>query len=229
MSMGSSSGGAAQTRRRLFNFVAQDGRFFEILGFNRLGEPLLKKFEPIGEIPVLTKRFGNFADMAGAFVHRFDQAFKRFRKGFIAFGATEPAGFFERSNGGFRERVPVTHGGDGDGIDVGLKSGDEFHSLALGEYADRGAAADHGVTLGNGNAALPRDVAGQRAANEIDRAEGDDVGIEEEIAKEGFDGVEGIRAAQLKEDDSDAFSVVGGQRCFLLQVEIAAASGDHRL
>jgi hypothetical protein len=33
----------------------------------------------------------------------------------------------------------------------------------------------------------------------------------------------------LKEDDADAFFVVGGQRCFLLQIEIAPAYGDHRL
>jgi hypothetical protein len=33
----------------------------------------------------------------------------------------------------------------------------------------------------------------------------------------------------LKEDDADAFFVVGGQRSFFLQIEITPDSGDHRL
>ena len=110
----------------------------------------------------------------------------------------EAAGFFKRGDGVFGERLPVAHGGDGNGIDVGLQSGDEFSSLALGEDANGGTAADHGVTLGNGNTALFGDVAGDRATNEIDGTEGDDVGIKKEIAQEGFDGIEGIRAAPVE-------------------------------
>ena len=120
----------------------------------------------------------------------------------------ETAGRFEGGDGVFGERLPVAHGGDGDGIDVGLEGLDEADALAFGENADGRAAANHGVASGDGRRAFFGDVAGERAANEIERAEGDDVRVEEEIAEEGFDGVEGVGAAELEEDDADAFFVV---------------------
>ncbi len=116
----------------------------------------------------------------------------------------ETAVFFECGDGIFGERLPIAHGGDGDRIDVRLQGGDEFGALALREDANRRAAADHGVALGDRNATFLGDVSGERAANEIDGTERNDVGIEKEIAEEGFDGIEGIRPTQLKENDADA-------------------------
>ena len=117
----------------------------------------------------------------------------------------EMAGGFEGGDGVFGERLPVAHGGDGYGIDVGLEGADKAGALAFGEDGDGRAAADHGVASGDGRRALFCDVAREGAADEIERAQGNDVGIEEEIAQEGFDGGERIRAAQLEEDDADAF------------------------
>jgi hypothetical protein len=117
----------------------------------------------------------------------------------------EGASGFECGDGVFGERLPVAHGGDSDGIDVGLEGFDEADALAFGENADGRAATNHGVASGDGRSAFFGDVAGEWPANEIERTEGDDVGVEEEIAEKRFDGIEGVGAAELKEDDADAF------------------------
>src|ERR1700722_8522884 len=85
----------------------------------------------------------------------------------------EAVGFFYGGDGVFRERLPVTHRSDGDGIDVRTDRGDEFAALAFGEEGDRRAPADLAVAQGDGRSALLGDVAGQRAADEVERAEGD--------------------------------------------------------
>jgi hypothetical protein len=122
----------------------------------------------------------------------------------------ETSGALEASDGFFRERLPVTHRGDGDGIDVRLDGFDEAHALALRENADGRAATNHAIALRDGDAAFFGDIAGERATDEVERAEGDDVGITEEIAKEGLDIGERVGAAELEEDDADAFFGVGG-------------------
>jgi len=116
----------------------------------------------------------------------------------------EAAGLFEGGDGVCCEWFPIAHGSDGQGINIGLQSGDKFRALALGEDANGRAAADHGVAPGDGDAALLGDVTGERAANEIDRAERNDVRVEKEIAEEGLDVIEGIRSAQLEQNDAHA-------------------------
>lgn len=100
------------------------------------------------------------------------------------------AGGFERGDGVFGEGFPVTHGGDGDGIDVRLEGADKACSLAFGEDGDGRAAADHGVASRDGRRAFFCDVAREGAPDEIERTQRNDVGVEEEIAEEGFNGGE---------------------------------------
>jgi len=127
----------------------------------------------------------------------------------------ETAGIFKRCDSVFGKGLPVAHGSNGDRINVRLKCLDEADALAFGENGDGGATANHGVASGDGGGAFFGDVTGERSANEIGWAEGDDVWVEEEIAEEGFDGVEGIGAAKLEEDDADAFLFGGGHGVFL--------------
>jgi hypothetical protein len=60
----------------LFDFVAENGGFFEILVFDGLAEFLLEHFEAIGKVARLAEGFGDFADMADAFVHGLEEAFE---------------------------------------------------------------------------------------------------------------------------------------------------------
>src|SRR5271165_3065177 len=117
--------------------------------------------------------------------------------------------FLDGGDSVFGKRLPVAHGGDCDGIHVWAYGGDEFGALAFSEEADGRAAADLAVALSYGRSAFFGDVAGEGAADEVERAERDDVRIEEEIAEEGLDGGEGVRAAELEEDDADAFFGLG--------------------
>jgi hypothetical protein len=138
----------------------------------------------------------------------------------------EAAGPLQGGDGVFGERFPVAHGGDGNGIDIRRDGLDEADALAFGEDGNGGAAADHGVTSGNRRSALFGDVARERAANEIEGAERDDVGVVEEVAEEGFDVGEGVGAAELEEDDADAF--LGGGHSSLYG-EKTVASGEWRV
>jgi len=119
---------------------------------------------------------------------------------------------FDFGCGVLSEGLPVAHGGDGDGIDVRFKRFYKTDALAFGENANGRAAANLSVALGDRDAAFFGDKTGERAANEIDRAEGDDVRVEKEIAEKGLDGAEGIGAAELEEDDADAFSIASAHR-----------------
>ncbi len=63
--------------------------------------------------------------------------------------------------------MPVAHGSDSYGIDVGRDGFDQFCALAFGEDGDGGAAANLGVATGDGDGAFARDVTGQGVADEI--------------------------------------------------------------
>jgi len=102
----------------------------------------------------------------------------------------EAAGIVKRGDGVFGEGLPVAHGRDGDRVDVRLEGLDEADALAFGENGDGGATANHGVASGDRGRAFFGDVTGERSANEIGWAEGDDVRVKKEIAEKGFDGVE---------------------------------------
>jgi hypothetical protein len=88
-------------------------------------------------------------------------------------------------------------------------------AVTLRENADGRAAADHAVALGNRHTTLFGNVAGERAANEIQRPERDDVRIEKEVAQERFNGFKRVWAAELKEDDANSFFGITAHGHFL--------------
>jgi hypothetical protein len=124
----------------------------------------------------------------------------------------ETIGFFDCGDSVGGERLPIPHGRDGYRIEIRADGGDKFAALAFREDADGRPAPDLAVALGYGRSAFFGDIAGERAADEIERAQRDDVRIEKEIAKEGFDGDERIGAPELEEDDADAFLGLGSHR-----------------
>ena len=137
----------------------------------------------------------------------------------------EAVGFFDGGDGVFGERLPVAHRGDGDGIEVRADSGDEFAALAFSEDGDGRAAADLAVTQSDGRSTFFGDIAGERAADEVKRAERDNVGVAEEVAEEGFHGGERVGAAELEEDDADAFFGLGSHGCFCDSLSLARLGG----
>src|SRR5208337_2235734 len=81
----------------------------------------------------------------------------------------------------------------------------ELAALPLRENPDGRTAADHAVALGDGHTALFGNVAGERAADEIQRTQRNDIRIEKKIAQEWLDGFERVWTAQLKKDDANSF------------------------
>ncbi len=82
----------------------------------------------------------------------------------------QTASRFEGGDGVFGERLPVAHSRDGDGIDVGSEGLNETSALAFSEKGDRRAATNHGVAGRDRRRAFFGDVAGERAANEVEWA-----------------------------------------------------------
>src|SRR5208337_4977784 len=89
----------------------------------------------------------------------------------------------------------------------------ELAALPLRENPDGRTAADHAVALGDGHTALFGNVAGERAADEIQRTQRNDIRIEKKIAQEWLDGFERVWTAQLKKDDAHAFLGASVQVC----------------
>jgi|SRR6185369_11037375 hypothetical protein len=87
--------GIAQASLGLLNLVAEDGGLFKIFGLNGLAQFLLQGLQAVAQVPALSKRLRDFADVPCAFMHGFEQAFQGLGKGAIALRASQAARFFE--------------------------------------------------------------------------------------------------------------------------------------
>ena len=81
----------------------------------------------------------------------------------------------------------------------------ERSSLLLGEPANRRAAADLGVMLGDHFRAARGNQFRERLARQKGAGEIDDVGIAKQIVEKGLDSGLRIGTAQLKKNDCDSF------------------------
>jgi hypothetical protein len=117
----------------------------------------------------------------------------------------EMPGVAESGDGVFGERFPVAHGDDADGVDVRSQGLYEMGALAFGEDADGRAPADLAIAFGDRDGTARRNQARQGIADEVERTERNDVRIAKEIAEEGLDVFERVRASELEEDNADAF------------------------
>src|SRR5207253_775726 len=79
----------------LFNLVANLRGAFKIFVSDRFFELLLKRLQTIGDLRFGLDGVRALADVARAFVHRFEETFQAFAKNSIALGAAKSAGFFE--------------------------------------------------------------------------------------------------------------------------------------
>src|SRR6266478_7805090 len=95
MPMVSGHGGIGEPGSSLFDFVAQDGGFLEIFIFDGLAKFLWQELEALRQIAAVAQGFGDLADVAGAFVHGFEQPFQGLGESVITFRASESAGFLE--------------------------------------------------------------------------------------------------------------------------------------
>ena len=99
-------------------------------------------------------------------------------------------------------RLPVAHGdGHPDPVAVAIQAGFEGPGLLAGEAELRRAAADGGVVAPDGGPAELGDQPGEERLHP--RAEGqlDDVAIGEEVDEEGLDVGQGVRTAEVEEQD----------------------------
>src|SRR5579859_2033611 len=100
--------------------------------------------------------------------------------------------------------MPVAHGDEAAGVEIGCERGFESARLKFGEPTDRRLAADGVVMFANDSGAAMGDPPSERTARQPSAKKIDDVGIAEKIVEERFDGLRRIGAAELKENDTDA-------------------------
>src|SRR5579863_6248117 len=82
------------------------------------------------------------------------------------------------------ERMPVAHGDEAAGVEIGRERGFESARLKFGEPTDRRLAADSVVMFANDSGAAVGDPPGERTARQPSTEEIDDVGIAEKIVEE---------------------------------------------
>jgi hypothetical protein len=118
--------------------------------------------------------------------------------------------------------MPIAHGDETFRIAAGGKGALECARLPFGEKANRRAAADCGVMIGNGASAAVRDPPGERFARKPCAGEINDVGIAEKIVEEWLDGSGRVGAAQLKQNYADALALAHAEKRRLLQAAFQA-------
>ena len=109
-----------------------------------------------------------------------------------------------------REGMPIAHGYETFRVAASIASGGERalegSSLALGEQANWGTAADRGVMIGHDARAPVRDPPGERAARQPRAGEINNVGIAKKIVEEWLDRVGRVGATQLEHHYADALA-----------------------
>ncbi len=74
----------------------------------------------------------------------------------------------------------------------------ECCGLLEGEFEDGGTSADIRVVAADVAGTRLGDQAGKGAAGDGGEGEIDDIGVAEKVVEEGFDGIDGVGASQLK-------------------------------
>src|SRR2546429_8073259 len=103
-----------------------------------------------------------------------------------------------------RKRMPVTHRRDCHRIDVRRNSLHQSNSLPLRERSDRRTSADFCVALSDGNRPPRRNKPGNRAPQQSEGTERDNVGVQKQIQQKRLDGLQRIRPAALKQYNPDS-------------------------
>ena len=101
------------------------------------------------------------------------------------------------------ERMPVAHGHNDTRVESAAQFAFQRGGLPQGKFENRRAATDFRIMAAYVACARPGNQTRQGPPRDGGQGEIDDIRVAEEVVEKGLDGVDGIRATQLKQYDAN--------------------------